>query len=94
EEVERHRGQLAELRKSLVSLYEMANRAERRMIIENVWPNRQVTVNGPCFEPYDWVVVEENDASLLRGTLERDTGRTLIELFNDRKYQQRSKDDI
>ena len=67
---------MAELRKSLVLLYEMANPAEKRMIVENVWPNRTVSVRSPAFEPYSWVVREGCDQSLLCGAHERDTRRT------------------
>ena len=70
---------LAELRKSLVFLYETANRVEKRMIIENVWPNRTVSGRKPAFEPYSWVVRVENDTTLLRGAQERDRDRTSID---------------
>ena len=77
-----HQEQLAELRRSLVLLYENTNRAERRMIVENVWPNRTVSGREPRFEPYDWVVKGEERDPLLCGALERDTGRTLIGLLD------------
>ena len=70
--------QLAELRKSLVFLYDMANRAEKRMIVENVWPNRTVSRNEVAFEPYSWVKRADSDPTLLGGTHERDKGRTSI----------------
>lgn len=69
---------LAELRKSLVLLYQNANRAEKRMIIENVWPNRTVSGKKPAFEPYSWVERAKNDMTLLGGAQERDRGRTSI----------------
>lgn len=84
EAIEAHLGKLAELRKSLVHLYEMANRAEKRMIVENVWPNRTVTRKTPAFEPYDWVIRANDDVAFLGGALERDRGRTLIELLDKR----------
>lgn len=68
--------QLAELRKSLVLLYELANRAEKRMIVENVWPNRTVCQKEPCFEPYSWVVKADFGQTFLGGALERDRDRT------------------
>ncbi|MEM9761631.1 MAG: recombinase family protein [Pseudomonadota bacterium] len=89
EQMERHRARVAELRNSLVLLYEMANPLEKRMVIENVWPNRWVTPNGPCFEPYDWVFRSENDPALLGGALERDRGRTLIGLLDKYSGQYR-----
>ncbi|MEM9047908.1 MAG: hypothetical protein AAGC92_04240 [Pseudomonadota bacterium] len=46
-----HLAQLVELRKNLVRLYELANRAEQRLIIENVSPNRMVTKTEIVFEP-------------------------------------------
>lgn len=68
--------QLAELRKSLVFLYENANRAEKRQIIENVWPNRTVCGKKPAFDPYSWVRRTDCDPALLGGAHERDTGRS------------------
>lgn len=75
--IEANLAKLAELRKSLVQLYQMANRNEKRMIVENVWPNRTVCRDKPAFEPYDWVVRAASDTALLGGALERDRGRTL-----------------
>lgn len=66
-----HLSKLAELRKSLVQLYENANRAEKRMIVENVWPNRTVTRKRPVFEPYEWVTRVNDAAVLLGGALGR-----------------------
>ena len=71
-------GKLAELRKNLVFLYEMANRAEKRMIVENVWPNRTVLQNKVAFEPYSWVKRVESNPTLLGGAHERDRDRTFI----------------
>ena len=71
-----HREKLAELRKSLVLLYESANRSEKRMIIENVWPNRTVSGRKPAFKPYSWVTMVKDDVTLLRGAHERGAGRT------------------
>jgi len=73
---EAYQEQLAELRKSLALLYENANRAEKRMIIENVWPNRTVSGKMPGFKPYSWVTKVENDVTLLLGAQERDRDRT------------------
>ncbi len=73
-----HQEQLAELRKNLVLLYDMANRPEKRMIVENVWPNRTVSVNKIAFKPYSWVTRVDSDPTLLCGAPERDKGRTLI----------------
>ena len=67
EAIAAHLAKLAELRKSLVQLYENANRAEKRMIIENVWPNRRVSRKELAFEPYDWVT-RVNDAAVLLGS--------------------------
>ena len=77
------RDMLAELRKSLVLLYENANRAEKRTIIENVWPNRTVSRKEPMFEPYNWVVRAKNDAALLGGTPERTTARSSQPIRSD-----------
>jgi site-specific DNA recombinase len=68
--------QLAELRESLVFLYESANRAEKRQIIENVWPNRTVCGKKPAFETYSWVRRVDCDPALLGGAQERDEGRS------------------
>ena len=70
---------LAELRKNLVFLYDMANRAEKRMILENVWPNRTVTGNEPAFEPYSWVTRVEFDPALLGSAHERERDRTFMD---------------
>jgi hypothetical protein len=70
--------QLAELRKNLVLLYDMANRAEKRMIVENVWPNRSVSRNEVSFKPYSWVKRVDFDPALLGGAHERDTDRTFM----------------
>ena len=83
-----HQEQLAELRQSLVLLYENANRAERRMIVENVWPNRTVSGREPRFEPYDWVVERQDGDPLLCGALERDRGRTLVDLLEEWTYKE------
>ena len=79
EQLQAHLEKLAELRNNLVYLYEMADRSERRMIVENVWPNRTVCGKKPCFEPYDWVVRREIGLPLLWGALERHTDRTSID---------------
>ena len=73
-----YQGQLAELRKNLVFLYEMANRAEKRMIVENVWPNRTVSQKKVVFKPYSWVKRAVSDPDLLGGAHERDTDRTFM----------------
>ncbi|MEM6416062.1 MAG: recombinase family protein [Pseudomonadota bacterium] len=70
-----YQGKLAELRNNLVYLYEMANRAEKRMIIENVWPNRTASRNEAAFEPYSWVSRVDFDPTLLGGTHERHRDR-------------------
>lgn len=75
---EAYQAKLAELRKSLVFLYENADRAEKRMIIENVWPNRTVSRRKPAFVPYTWVVRAENGSALLCGAHERDRDRTFM----------------
>lgn len=73
---EAYRSKLAELRKNLVLLYENANRAEKRIIIENVWPNRTVSGKKPAFEPYSWVVKPADSTALLCGAQERHRDRT------------------
>ncbi|WP_371226354.1 recombinase family protein [Roseovarius sp. 2305UL8-3] len=78
-----HQEQLAELRKSLVLLYEKANRAEKRMIIENVWPNRTVSGIKPAFEPYSWVARVEIDPALLGGAQKRHRDRTTHDIAED-----------
>lgn len=85
--------QLAELRKHLVLLYKTANIAEKRMIIENVWPNRTVSEKRTGFEPYSWVTKVESDVTLLCGALQRDRDRTfftprkLTRLFEQKKLE-------
>lgn len=83
-----HQRQLAELRKSLVLLYEKANRTEKRVLIENVWPNRTVIGKKPSFEAYSWVIKGENRSPLLGGTQQRDIDRTLIDLLHKLKTGQ------
>jgi len=83
---------LAELRKSLVLLYDMANRAEKRMIVENVWPNRKVSGNQPAFEPYSWVVRTQTDMALLGGAHERDRDRTYMALLDLLRTLQQYRD--
>ncbi|MFO6466256.1 recombinase family protein, partial [Jannaschia sp. KMU-145] len=61
----KHQEQLAELRKNLALLYKIANRVEKRLIIENVWPNRTVIRDQPSFEPYNWVSGHEKPPPLL-----------------------------
>ena len=53
--------QLAELQNNLVHLYDMADRTEKRMIVENVWPNRTVAGKEPLFEPDSWLVRSDFD---------------------------------
>lgn len=89
--VQAHHDKLAELRNSLVLLYEMANPAEKRAIIENVWPNRTVTLRQPGFEPYSWVTRAETDMTILGSAPDRDRERTIIELFD--KLFTRGQDD-
>lgn len=79
---------LAELRKSLVFLYEMANRAEKRMIVENVWPNLEVQGKKPLFKPYSWVVKADFAETFTEGAPERDTDRTFIPLLDILKAKQ------
>lgn len=76
DELRRHHLKLAELQNNLVFLYELANREEKRLIIENVWPNRLVAGKKPVFEPYSWVSEGENATTLLGGAPERDRGRS------------------
>lgn len=76
EQLRTNQSKLAELRNSLCLLYEMANRAEKRCIIENVWPNRTVVGRTPAFEPYSWVVEAKSDPTLLCGAHHRHRGRT------------------
>jgi hypothetical protein len=85
-----HEANLAELRKSLVLLYEKANRTEKRMIIENVWPNRTVSRKQVDFKPYNWVVRDERKAALLDGVPERDTRRELIALLDKLRTEPRN----
>lgn len=84
--IEAYQLKLAELRNNLVLLYETANRAEKRMIIENIWPNRTVTGNKPAFEPYSWVKKAGKDVELLGGAPERDRGRTVHGIENDNEF--------
>lgn len=77
-----HHEQLAELRNSLVYLYRSANRAERRIIVENAWPNRRVQGKKAVFEPHSWVVKGDFAGAFTEGAPERDAGRTLITLLN------------
>ncbi|MEM8637109.1 MAG: recombinase family protein [Pseudomonadota bacterium] len=77
-----HQKLLAELRKNLVFLYDQANRAEKRIIIENIWPNRTVSRKEVAFEPYSWVTGTDSDQPVLGGAHERDRDRTLINLLH------------
>ncbi|MEM9358971.1 MAG: recombinase family protein, partial [Pseudomonadota bacterium] len=74
--------QLAELQNNLVYLYELADRTEKRMIVESVWPNRTVAGKKPLFEPDSWLVRAGFDHSLTKGEPERDGYRTLINLLD------------
>ncbi|QXT41028.1 recombinase family protein [Gymnodinialimonas ceratoperidinii] len=78
-----YQAKLVELRKNLVLLYEIANRAEKRILIENVWSNRTVQQKNLKLEPYSWVRKGGNDPALLGGVPERDRDRTLLELFEN-----------
>ena len=69
---------LAELQKNLALLYEMAGSMEKRMIVENVWPNRTVFRKEVTFEPYSWVANVGLGEPLPGGEPERDRGRTSI----------------
>jgi hypothetical protein len=84
--------QLAELQNNLVYLYELANRTEKRTIVENVWPNRMVAGKKPLFEPDSWLVRVECDRSLTDGEPERDRGRTLLALLDRYKSIQCDND--
>ena len=77
-----YQSELAELRKNLLFLYDMANRAEKRMIVENVWPNRTVSRKEVAFKPYSWVKRAVSDQAVLCGTHERDRDRILITLLH------------
>lgn len=74
---------LAELRNNLVFLYEMANPAEKRLIVENVWPNRQVVERKLYFKPYSWVLKADFDPALLGGAQDRNRGRTTQHIATD-----------
>ncbi|MEM9359947.1 MAG: recombinase zinc beta ribbon domain-containing protein, partial [Pseudomonadota bacterium] len=91
---------LAELQKNLVLLYEMANRDEKRMIVESVWPNRAVAGKKPLFEPDSWLVRAYGIHALTEGEPERDRDRTnddvarnmelvrpLLEMFEEKRKQ-------
>lgn len=67
---------MAELRKNLLYLYQNANRANRRVIIENVWPNRWVSGKEVHLEPYSWVEVLQSEQTLTCGDPQFDRGRT------------------
>ncbi|WP_298296696.1 recombinase family protein [uncultured Litoreibacter sp.] len=77
--------QLAELRKNLVFLYDMANRAEKRMIVENVWPNRIVSRNEVSLKPYSWVKRADFDPTLLGGVHEQHRDRSCQDITEDDK---------
>ena len=75
EELRLSQQRLAELRTNLALLYENGNRPEKRLIIENVWPNRTVIRKKPLLEPHSWVKEVQNGPALLPGAQERDSGR-------------------
>jgi len=75
--------QLAELQNNLVYVYELADRAEKRMIVENVWPNRTVAGRSPLFKPDSWLVKAGPDRSLTEGEPERDGDRTSDNILSD-----------
>ncbi len=77
------RERLAELQRNLVLLYDCANRAEKRIIVENVWPNRVVSGKKPKLKPHSWVLRQETDDTLTYGEAERDGGRTGCSMGND-----------
>lgn len=84
---------LAELQKSLVFLYENADRAEKRILVENVWPNRIVSGKEPCFEPYSWVTQNNTGSCVTEGAHERDRDRTLINLLHELTARNEISDD-
>lgn len=71
-----YRTKVAELRKNLVFLYENANRAEKRIIVQNVWPNCFVQGKKPLFKPDFWLKRTGISMPLTYGAHERDTRRT------------------
>ncbi len=79
-EIQTHLKRLAELQNNLVLLYQNANRTEKRMIIENVWPNRTVIQNKPLLKPYSWVSGGQNDMTLLGGAPKRTSRRSTHEI--------------
>ena len=82
DELRERKKQLAELQKNLVLLYEMANRTEKRLIVENVWPNRTVSGKKPLFEPDTWLLKANCGQAFTYGAPERDRRRILIDLID------------
>ena len=80
EGLKRLQSKLAELQNNLVFLYENATRAEKRCIVENVWPNRSISGKKPVFKPDSWLLRHPSEQAFTRGALERDRERTFIKL--------------
>jgi len=55
EDLERLTHELAELRKGLCSAYDLADKDEKRILVDSIWPNRQVIGKSVVLEPSDWL---------------------------------------
>ena len=90
--------QFLELMKSLAELYILAERDEKRVIVQNCFSNRTVSPKNVCLEPYDWlqrgkIACPVLDGAHLRGedrthlTKEDKLTDTLLKLLHLRKAE-------
>jgi site-specific DNA recombinase len=70
-------GKFLELMKSLVLLHRLAKPAEKRLMVQNCFSNRQVHGKKLCLEPQNWLVEAKNAWGVPDGDPQRHTSRTL-----------------
>jgi hypothetical protein len=70
--------QFLELMKSLAELYILAERDEKRVIVQNCFSNRTVSPKNVCLEPYDWLQRGKIACPVLVGAHLRGEDRTFI----------------
>ncbi|WP_424970631.1 recombinase family protein [Dinoroseobacter sp. S76] len=73
--------QFLELMKSLAELYILAERDEKRAIVQNCFSNRTVSPKDVCLEPYDWLQRGKIAYPVLVGAHLRDADRTFLRLL-------------
>ena len=74
--------QFLELMKSLAELYILAERDEKRVIVQNCFSNPTVAPKNVCLEPYDWLQRGKIACTVLVGAHLRDEDRTFMKLLD------------